>query len=111
MLPADDPVAPIAGALADLAETVIGEDETPLAESNINDDETPLATFDYVHCWVHYYLILGIILTVLYGAGVLIRRIRFTSKLKGYEDDILGIDEGGVAAPSAAPVATEGKEA
>lgn len=111
VLPADDPVAPIAGALADLAETVIGEDETPLAESNINDDETPLATFDYVHCWVHYYLILGIILTVLYGAGVLIRRIRFTSKLKGYEDDILGIDEGGVAAPSAAPVATEGKEA
>lgn len=111
VLPADDPVAPIAGALADLAETVIGEDETPLAESNIDDDETPLATFDYVHCWVHYYLILGIILTVLYGAGVLIRRIRFTSKLKGYEDDILGIDEGGVAAPSAAPMATEGKEA
>ena len=111
VLPADDPVAPIAGALADLAETVIGEDETPLAESNINDDETPLATFDYVHCWVHYYLILGIILTVLYGAGVLIRRIRFTSKLKGYEDDILGIDKSGVAAPSAAPVATEGKEA
>ena len=86
---------------------------TPLAgpqEQEIGDNENPLAGFDRVSCWVHYYLILGIILTVLYGAGVLARRINFTRKLKKREDEVLGIGSEGAAAP-AAPAAAEGKEA
>ena len=115
VLPADDPIAPVVDVLQNIAEAVIGENETPLAnggeETNIPDEETPLGTFDYVHCWVHYYLILGIILTLLYGAGVLIRRVRFTGKLKDYENDVLGIEDKPADESAAAPVATEGKEA
>ena len=107
VLPANDPIAPVVDVLQNIVETVIPNDETPLAgpaESTIEDDETPLATFDYVHCWVHYYLILGIILTLLYGVGVLVRRIRFTGKLKAFEDDVLGIEGESASAPVAAPV-------
>ena len=114
VLPADDPVAPVAETLQGIVEAVIGEDDTPLAqpsEESIDDEETPLGAFDYVHCWVHYYLILGIVLTLIYGAGVLIRRIRFANGLKDFENDILGIESEGVAEPVTAPMATEGREA
>ena len=87
---------------------------TPLAgpqEETIGDNENPLAGYDRVNCWVHYYLILGIIVTVLYGAGVLVRRINFTRKLKDFEDDVLGIEDESTAVPAPAPLATEGKEA
>ncbi len=55
-----------------------------------------------MNCWVHYYLILGIIVTVLYGAGVLVRRISFTRKLKDFEDDVLGIEDESAAVPACA---------
>ena len=80
-------------------------------EETIGDNENPLAGFNRVNCWVHYYLILGIIVTVIYGAGVLVRRINFTRKLKGFENDVLGIEDEQAAAPFAAPFATDGREA
>ncbi len=97
--PTPDPVAPVVNAI----EQAIAPVATPLAgpnEQTIADDETPLAGFDVVNCWVHYYIIIGIIITMLYGAGVLVRRISFTRKLKGWEKDVLGEDET-VAAPVA----------
>ena len=108
-VPPDDPIAPIIAPIVEALEDAA----TPLAgpqEQEIADNENPLAGFDRVSCWVHYYLILGIILTVLYGAGVLARRIAFARKLKKREDEVLGIGSEGAAAP-AAPVAAEGKEA
>ena len=111
--PADNPltpaVTPVVNALQNAVETVIGPNETPLAgpEQVIEDDGTPLAGYDRVSCWVHYYLILGIVVTVIYGGGVLVRRINFTRKLKGYEDDVLGVEDEPAAAPAApAPFVT-----
>ena len=111
--PADNPltpvVTPVVNALQNAVETVIGPNETPLAgpEQTIEDDGTPLAGYDRVNCWVHYYLILGIVVTVVYGAGVLVRRINFTRRLKGYEDDVLGVEDEPAAAPAApAPFVT-----
>ena len=103
--PADNPltpiVTPIVDALANAAETVIGDNETPLAqnqprETEIEDDGTPLASGSHAWCWVHWYIILGIIVSVIYAACVALRRGLFSHKLKKYEDDLTG---GGDPAP------------
>ena len=103
-LPPDDPIAPVVNAL----EQIIAPIATPLAgptEETIGDDQTPLSPYDVVNCWVHYYIIIGIIITMLYGAGVLVRRINFTRKLNGYEKDVLREDEENAVEPAT----TEGK--
>ena len=108
--PADDPLAPFVAPIAE----VLADAVTPLAgpqEETISDNDNPLAGYDRVNCWVHYYLILGIVVTVVYGGGVLVRRINFTRRLKGYEDDVLGVEDETATAPAAAPMATEGKGA
>ena len=94
---------------ADIFEHVKGLEK--ITGKTFGDNENPLAGFNRVNCWVHYYLILGIIVTVIYGAGVLVRRINFTRKLKGFENDVLGIEDEQAAAPFAAPFATDGREA
>ena len=106
----DSPIAPILAPIVQALEDAV----TPLAgpqEETISDNDNPLAGYDRVNCWVHYYLILGIVVTVIYGGGVLVRRINFTRKLKGYEDDVLGVEDETATATAAAPMATEGKEA
>ena len=101
-VPPDSPLAPvvtpIVDALAGAAEAVIGDNGTPLAqgETNISDNGTPLAGGDRVSCWVHLYIILGIIVTVVYGVCVATRRSLFSRKLKKYENDLTG---GGDPAP------------
>ncbi len=107
--PGDDPGIPFLDPIVQALEDAV----TPLAglqEETIADDDNPLAGYDRVNCWVHYYLILGIIVTVIYGGGVLVRRINFTRKLKGYEDDVLGVEDESAAVPAGAPMAMEGKE-
>ena len=110
-LPADDPIAPVANVLQGIVKTVIPDEEPSLAgpSSTIEDDETPLGSFDYVHCWVHYYLYFGIFLTMLYGAGVLVRRIRFAGKLKKYESDVLEIEDETARYPVGSAAALAGK--
>lgn len=73
------PVLPLAG---------IADDETPLAD--IEDEETPMSAFDHPFCWVHYYIILGIIITAIYGGGVIARRLGYNHKIKKYDDDVTG---------------------
>ena len=103
-VPPDSPLAPvvtpIVDALAGAAEAVIGDNGTPLAqgETNISDDGTPLAGGDRVSCWVHLYIILGIIVTAVYGVCVATRRSLYSRKLKQYEDNLTG---GGDPAPGA----------
>ena len=122
-VPPDSPIAPvvtpIVDALQGAAEAVIGDNETPLAEpreTEIGDNDTPLASHDHASCWVHWYIILGIIVTALYGACVALRRGLFSRKLKKYEDGLTG---GGDPAPGAptigddasAPIAPKGAPA
>ncbi|WP_172134988.1 InlB B-repeat-containing protein [Adlercreutzia sp. ZJ473] len=82
-------ITPLVDALEGAAEIVIGEDATPLAD--IGDEATPLAE-RHVSCWVHLYIILGIIVTLVYAACVAARRALFSHRLKKYEDDIAGDD-------------------
>ncbi|WP_304518551.1 MBG domain-containing protein, partial [Adlercreutzia sp. ZJ242] len=90
-------ITPLVDALEGAAETVIGEDATPLAD--IGDEATPLAE-RHVSCWVHLYIILGIIVTLAYAACVAARRALFSHRLKKYEDDLADDD----SSPSREPV-------
>ena len=111
--PADNPVtafvAPVVDALQNAVETVIGPNETPLAgpaeEQTIEDDGTPLAAGSHAWCWVHWYIILGIIVTAMYAAFVALRRGLFSHKLKTYEDDLTGGGDPAPGAPSASGTA------
>ncbi len=82
------------------------------ADEAIDENATPLGVFDEPSCWAHWFMLTGIIATVIYGAGVLLRRRRFTQMLKKREDRILGLDAeetGRQATPAVTAVA--GKEA
>ena len=122
-VPPDSPIAPvvtpIVDALQGAAEAVIGDNETPLAEpreTEIGDNDTPLASHDHASCWVHWYIILGIIVTALYGACVALRRGLFSRKLKKDEDGLTGGGDPAPGAPSisddaSAPIAPKGAPA
>ena len=122
-VPPDSPIAPvvtpIVDALQGAAEAVIGDNETPLAEpreTEIGDNGTPLASHDHASCRVHWYIILGIIVTALYGACVALRRGLFSRKLKKYEDGLTGGGDPAPGAPSisddaSAPIAPKGAPA
>ncbi|WP_165171104.1 InlB B-repeat-containing protein [Adlercreutzia sp. ZJ242] len=88
-------ITPLVDALEGAAEAVIGDGQTPLAD--ISDDATPLAE-RHVGCWVHFYIILGIVVTLVYAACVATRRALFSRRLKQYEDDLTGGDS-----PSGSP--------
>lgn len=79
---------PIIGAPAVAETTAIDDAENPLAQ--IEDDGTPMSAFDAPICWIHYYILLGIIITAIYGGGVIARRLGYSHKVKSYEDDVTG---------------------
>ena len=88
--PAATPAAPAAAPAAPAV--VIPDEENPLAapEQEIADDENPLAAFDHEECWVHWLMIAGIILTIIYGAVVVLRRTRNTKHIDKMEKDLIG---------------------
>lgn len=73
-----------------LQEAVDGLEEamTALRQTLIGDDGTPLAQGEGKYCWVHPWIILGIIVTLIYAAVVVVRRRKFTRDLDNYEDQI-----------------------
>ncbi len=76
------------------ATATIEDDATPrTAPEPIDDDATPLAASEHRDCWVHWLMLLGILVTVVYYGGVGVRRVRFSSSLQSFEDDVLGNDE------------------
>lgn len=85
--PDDGPLATVAGLLASPFETFIGNDETPLAET-ISDDDVPEAAFDHPVCWVHFYTFLGIVVTLIYGAACIVRRLRGARGVADLENDL-----------------------
>lgn len=100
--PAAAPAAPAAAAAAPAV--VIPDEENPLAapEQEIADDENPLAAFDHEECWVHWFMIAGILLTIIYGAVVVLRRTRNTKHIDKMEKDLIGTtDESTVTVGSA----------
>ena len=96
------PADVVADALEGAYETVTGDKAT---EEQIYDSENPLGKEQAVHCWVHWYMILVMILTALYGVAVWLRRGNHTRKLKNDMNNILGDGDDGKD-PSGSPVAT-----
>lgn len=96
------PADVVADALEGAYETVTGD---KVAEEQIYDSENPLGKDQAAHCWVHWYMILVMILTALYGVAVWLRRGNHTRKLKNDMNDILGGGDDGKD-PSGSPVAT-----
>ena len=86
------PTPAAAAAAAPLAAPVatITDDATPLAAGEtIDDEDTPLAAFDHVDCWVHWFILVGIILTAIYGAVVVCRRLAVVKDVDDLEDEVL----------------------
>ncbi len=52
------------------------------------------ANHDHEACWVHFFIILGIVVTAVYGACAALRRGLFSCKLKRCERDLIGGDHG-----------------
>lgn len=92
----------VADALEGAYETATGD---KAAEEQIYDSENPLGKEQAAHCWVHWYMILAMILTALYGVAVWLRRGNHTRKLKNDMNNILGGGDDGKD-PSGSPVAT-----
>ena len=95
--PAANPaVNAVAQTMVNVYNAMTGDDATvePAAQAEeelIYDAENPLGLErSDVHCWVHFYMIVFMVLTALYGAGVMARRANFTRRLSGDAKDVLG---------------------
>ena len=83
--PIEDDATPQAAAPAE---------RTPLAETEeIEDEGTPMGAFDEPHCWVHWVMLLGILITAAYGAIVVRRRLHLADDVDDYEKQVLGIED------------------
>ncbi len=86
--------APAAAAAAPAAET-IADDANPLAafpgEETIDDEGNPLASFELApQCWVHWLMLIGIIVTAFYGIGVVINRRKDIQTVDEVEAEVMG---------------------
>ena len=68
---------------------------TPTADEpeTIDDEATPMGAFDEPHCWVHWVMLLGILLTAVYGIVVVRRRLHLADDVDDYEKQVLGIED------------------
>lgn len=58
-----------------------------------------MGAFDEPHCWVHWAMLAGILLTVLYGLVVVRRRLGIACDIDDYENEITGRVEARADAP------------
>lgn len=63
------------------------------SEKAIDEAATPMGAFDEPHCWVHWVMLIGIILTAVYGIVVVRRRLGMADDVDDYEKQVLGIQE------------------
>ena len=74
--------------------------------NEIEDEATPMGAFDEPHCWVHWVMLLGILMTAVYGIIVVRRRLHLADDVDDYEKQVLGIED---EAPEAVPA--DGRQA
>ena len=85
-----DAVAPAAAAAAAAAVEAIGDAENPLADiTTIDDDANALAAFEEIHCWTHWLMLFGALVTIVYGLAVLYRRRHDVRDMDDFEGDIM----------------------
>ena len=100
------PLDALAGVLEDAYESVTGgpEADNPVEEERIYDAENPLGRESVEdHCWVHWYMIVGMVLTAVYGLAAALRRKNHEHKLRNDMNDVLGDGDG--KDPSGSPAA------
>ena len=85
--PAALPAGPAAPAAVAALDTIL-DDGVPLA--TIDDDENALAAFEEIHCWTHWLMIFGALVTIVYGLAVLYRRRHGIRDMDDFEGDIMG---------------------
>ena len=85
--PAALPAGPAAPAAVAALDTIL-DDGVPLA--TIDDDENALAAFEEIHCWTHWLMIFGALVTIVYGLAVLYRRRHGIRDMDDFEGDITG---------------------
>ena len=72
----------------------IGDAENPLAAITaleaIDDDANALAAFEEIHCWTHWLMLFGALVTIVYGLGVLYARRHSARDMDDFEDHIMG---------------------
>ena len=85
--------------------TDTSEVSTKVSTEVIDDNPTPLATHDGHSCWVHWLMLLGILLTLIYGIGTVVRRKKFADDVAALDKELTG------AAPAAEPEAKNEPEA
>lgn len=90
-LPVPEPVAEV---IAPIATTMEAAARSVAGPAAIDDDGTPLASGQW--CWVHFYIILGMMLTGAYSVLVIARRRSHTKYLRGFEQKLYGKDDRGV---------------
>ena len=91
---ASSPLNAVADAMAGAYNALTGDNATGTpTEERIYDNENPLGNVEHRSCWIHWYMVLGGLATVVYGMAVALRRAKFTKKLKSQVDDVLGNDD------------------
>ena len=85
--------------------TDTSEVSTKVSTEVIDDNPTPLATHDGHSCWVHWLMLLGILLTLIYGIGTVVRRKKFADDVAALDKELTG------AAPADKPEAKNEPEA
>ena len=81
---------PAAAAAAAAAVEAIGDAENPLADiTTIDDDANALAAFEEIHCWTHWLMLFGALVTIVYGLAVLYRRRHDVRDMDDFEGDIM----------------------
>lgn len=91
------PLDALAGVLEGAYESVTGspEADNPVEEERIYDAENPLGREPVEdHCWVHWYMIVGMVLTAVYGLAAALRRKGHERKLRNDMNDVLGDGDG-----------------
>ena len=110
---ASTPVPAAAGPLDALTDVLEGayesvtggpEADNPVEEERIYDAENPLGRESVEdRCWVHWYMIVGMVLTAVYGLAAALRRKNHERKLRNDMNDVLGDGDG--KDPSGSPAA------
>uniref|UniRef100_UPI0026F2799F YDG domain-containing protein n=1 Tax=Senegalimassilia anaerobia TaxID=1473216 RepID=UPI0026F2799F len=100
------PLDALADVLEGAHESVTGgpEADNPVEEERIYDAENPLGRESVEdRCWVHWYMIVGMVLTAVYGLAAALRRKNHERKLRNDMNDVLGDGDG--KDPSGSPAA------
>ena len=100
------PLDALADVLEGAYESVTGgpEADNPVEEERIYDAENPLGRESVEdRCWVHWYMIVGMVLTAVYGLAAALRRKNHERKLRNDMNDVLGDGDG--KDPSGSPAA------